>query len=162
MTKSVHWRFFSLCWWFFQCIKSVTHIPKLIPIHFVSSRHHQYRCSRYNKNFFFQRIILPCDYKEWGLFGLQTGLKLTFKWTVSGSKVNDRIQSINKSCGFNAWSKKWMVFLIESKQFRTLNADISKISPIWLKCQISHSVKNSHFCSEIKSWLDKRFIKLSD
>ena len=89
------------------------------------------------------RVILKSDV----VFSLQNGLKSAFKKTVSGSKVTDCIKSE-------------MNGLFE--QSRTLNAVVSKISPIWSKCQISDSVKSRHFFSEIKSWLDKRFIKLSD
>ena len=32
MTESLCWRLFSLCWWFSQCIKSVTNILNRLPI----------------------------------------------------------------------------------------------------------------------------------
>ena len=34
----------SLCWWFSQCIKSVTNIQKLSPTHLVCNIRHQHRC----------------------------------------------------------------------------------------------------------------------
>ena len=37
------------------------------------------------------------------------------------------------------WHLSGWSLLTESKQSRTLNAEVSKASPIWLKCQISHS-----------------------
>ena len=38
--------FFLLCWWFFQCIKSVTNILNLSPTHLVSNIRHQHQCNR--------------------------------------------------------------------------------------------------------------------
>ena len=46
--ESLCWRRFSLCnicWWFFQCIKSVTNISNLSPTHLVSNIRHQHRCN---------------------------------------------------------------------------------------------------------------------
>ena len=37
---------FSLCWWIFQCIKSVINISQLSPIHFVANICHQHRSGR--------------------------------------------------------------------------------------------------------------------
>ena len=37
--------FFSLCWWFSQCNKSVTNISNLSSTHLVSNIHHQHRCN---------------------------------------------------------------------------------------------------------------------
>ena len=43
--ESLCWRIFSLCCWFFQCIKSVTNIWNLSPTHLVSNIRHQHRCN---------------------------------------------------------------------------------------------------------------------
>ena len=50
VSESLCWRLFSLCWWFSQCIKSVTNILNRSPIsqtchqHLVSNIRHQHRC----------------------------------------------------------------------------------------------------------------------
>ena len=47
VAESLCWRLFSLCWWFSQCIKSVTNISNLSPTHLVSNIRHQHRCNRF-------------------------------------------------------------------------------------------------------------------
>ena len=46
VAESLCWRLFSLCWWFFQFIKSVTNISNLLPTYLVSNIHHQHQCNR--------------------------------------------------------------------------------------------------------------------
>ena len=45
VAESLCWRLFSLCWWFSQCIKSVTNISNLSPTHLVFIIRHQHRCN---------------------------------------------------------------------------------------------------------------------
>ena len=43
VTKSLCWRHFSLCWWFFQ---SITNVCNLSPTHSATNIRHQHRCNR--------------------------------------------------------------------------------------------------------------------
>ena len=53
VAESLCWRLFSLCWWFFPCIKSVTNISNLSPTHFVSNIRHQHRCNHFKLTLLF-------------------------------------------------------------------------------------------------------------
>ena len=46
VAESLCWRQFSLCWWYSQCIKSVTNISNLSPTHLVSNIRHQHQCNQ--------------------------------------------------------------------------------------------------------------------
>ena len=48
VTESLCWQLVSLCWWFFQCIQSVTNVLNLSPTHFVFDIRNQHRCHRTN------------------------------------------------------------------------------------------------------------------
>ena len=63
--------FFSLCWWFSQCIKSVTNISNLSPTHLVYNIRHQHQCNRQilrfewlQKIFYHQPLVIAND-KTW-------------------------------------------------------------------------------------------------
>ena len=45
VTESLYWSLFSLCWWFFKCIKSVTNILNLSSTHLVSKIRQQHQCN---------------------------------------------------------------------------------------------------------------------
>ena len=45
VTALCWWLYDGDCWWFSQCIKSVTNISNLLPTHLVSNIRHQHRCN---------------------------------------------------------------------------------------------------------------------
>ena len=59
VAESLCWRLFSLCWWFSQCIKSVTNISNLSPTHLVSDIRHQHRCNHPGFIICHQNILSP-------------------------------------------------------------------------------------------------------
>ena len=50
VAESLCWRLFSLCWWFSQCINSVTNISNLSSTYLVYNIRRRHRCNRWLLN----------------------------------------------------------------------------------------------------------------